>query len=66
MGWVMLEAMASGLPLVATAIDAVPTFVHHNKNGLLIDIRDAEGLARRSLFLPFMFYHPIQCHYVSR
>lgn len=40
----MLEAMASGLPVVVTRVGAIPEFIHHDKDGLLIDPGDVEGL----------------------
>lgn len=37
-GFSICEAMASGVVPVATAVRALPEFVHHAKNGLLIDV----------------------------
>jgi len=41
----MLEAMASGLPIVATAVGGVPDLVHESENGYLVHSRDAQELA---------------------
>jgi len=41
----MLEAMAEGRPTVASAVDGVPTFVHHERTGLLVPPRDPGRLA---------------------
>lgn len=46
MGVVLLEAMASGTPVVATAIEGYTTIVHDGENGLLATPRDASSLAR--------------------
>jgi phosphatidylinositol alpha-mannosyltransferase len=46
MGIVLLEAMASGTPVVASAIEGYTTVVHDGENGLLAIPRDAASLAR--------------------
>ena len=43
---VILEAMAAGIPVVATAVDGVPEVIRHGETGLLTGHRDAEGLAK--------------------
>lgn len=48
---VILEAMAEGKPVVATAVGGVPEVVTHGETGLLSDHRDAGQLARNVLFL---------------
>mmetsp|Transcript_63572 Transcript_63572/g.150629 ORF Transcript_63572/g.150629 Transcript_63572/m.150629 type:complete len:250 (-) Transcript_63572:64-813(-) len=50
-GWVLLEAMAMELPIVSTDIDAIPTFVRHNDNGLLVDPRDVEAFASAVMYM---------------
>jgi glycosyltransferase involved in cell wall biosynthesis len=42
---VLLEAMAGGLPIVATRIAGIPSLVEHERNGLLIDTADAASVA---------------------
>jgi glycosyltransferase involved in cell wall biosynthesis len=42
---VILEAMAFGAPVVATAVDGVPEVVHHGKTGLLVRHDDPDELA---------------------
>lgn len=39
------EAMASGVPLVTTRVGQAQELVEHTRNGLLVDVEDAEGLA---------------------
>lgn len=43
---VILEAMASGLPVVASGISGIPLAVGHGKEGLLVAERDPEDLSR--------------------
>ncbi|RPF38095.1 glycosyltransferase family 4 protein [Streptomyces sp. TLI_185] len=45
------EAMASGRPVVATAVDGVVDVVTHGSTGLLAEPRDPQGLAARVVWL---------------
>jgi glycosyltransferase involved in cell wall biosynthesis len=45
--FVVLEAMASGLPVVATAITSVPEMVQEGETGFLVAPDDGEALAAR-------------------
>ncbi|PSB20651.1 glycosyltransferase family 1 protein [Phormidesmis priestleyi ULC007] len=45
-GWVFLEAMAAGLPIIATHITAIPEMVTHGENGFLIEPGDRTALAQ--------------------
>ncbi len=42
----LVEAMASGLPAIATAVGGIPTLVRDGENGLLVPPADAPALAR--------------------
>ena len=42
---VLIEAMASGVPVVASRLSGIPELVRHQVNGLLAEPRDVPGLA---------------------
>jgi len=48
---VLVEAMASRLPIIATGIAGIPEIVRHNENGILIQEKDAAQLANAIHFL---------------
>jgi glycosyltransferase involved in cell wall biosynthesis len=45
----ILEALASGVPVVSTAVGGVPFIVEHGSTALLVPPRDAEAMARAVL-----------------
>jgi glycosyltransferase involved in cell wall biosynthesis len=47
----LLEAAASGLPIIASNIPGNDEFIEHNKNGLLFDISQPDELSRSILTL---------------
>ena len=47
----LMEAMAAGLPVVATAVGGVPELVVEGKSGLLVTSGDSDGLASAMLGL---------------
>ncbi|GAB5559646.1 MAG: hypothetical protein SynsKO_12930 [Synoicihabitans sp.] len=50
-GLVLLEAMAKGLPIVATEHTAAPDFISSAQEGIIVPIRDADALAQAFLDL---------------
>lgn len=48
---VVLEAMAAGLPVVATRVGGTPEVVEDGRDGVLVDAGDAVGIAKASLAL---------------
>jgi glycosyltransferase involved in cell wall biosynthesis len=47
----VMEAMASGLPIVSTAVGGVPDLLESGKEGILVQPRDALGLGKSMVFL---------------
>lgn len=48
--WVLVEAMAAGLPIISTDQGAIVESVLENKNGFIVDTRAPEQIAEKILF----------------
>ena len=53
--WVILEAMAAGVPIVATNIAGIPEMIENEKSGLLVEPADFDALA---MAIEKIFIHP--------
>ena len=53
--WIILEAMASETPIIATNVGALPEIIEHGKEGLLIDIKNSQKLAEK---IAYIIEHP--------
>ncbi len=60
---VLMEAMAQGLPVIASRHSGIPEIVAHEHSGLLVEERDAAGLAAA---LGQMIHHPEQWEPMGR
>ena len=49
--WVIIEAMAAGLPVIATARAAIPETVEEDINGFLVAEQSAEAIAQKIVLL---------------
>jgi len=52
---VVLEAMASGIPVISTRHAGIPEFLHDDESGFLLEERDVDGIADR---LTHLLMHP--------
>ena len=62
-GLVVLEAFASGKPVVASAIGALPYIVEPEETGLLVQPQDADDLAAK---VRWLYEHPAQIDSMGR
>ena len=47
----LLEAMASGVPIVSTSVGGIPYLVEHEKTALLVPVADPDAMATAMLRL---------------
>lgn len=48
---VVLEAMSTGIPVIATKVSGTPEIIHHNKNGLLIEPKNIGDMYEKLKYL---------------
>lgn len=48
-GLVLLESMAAGLAIVASAVGGIPEIIEHEKNGILVEPHDTQALQKALL-----------------
>lgn len=60
---ILLEALAAGLPSVATRVGGVPDLIAHGHSGLLVDPAEPQSLARA---LARVLQHPAFAEHLSR
>src|SRR5262249_1919340 len=58
----VLEAMASGVPVVATPVGSLPDLIHSGENGFLTPIKDVPSLTEAVLFL---LDQPVRAHEIG-
>lgn len=58
MGVAAMEAMAHGIPVIATDVYGVPELIQHGGNGYLVKPKDPEGIAR---YLEILLSNDEQC-----
>jgi glycosyltransferase involved in cell wall biosynthesis len=58
----LVEFMALGLPVISTKAGGVPYMIENNKNGFLVDMNDAAGMANKIVEL---IEHPDQAHAIA-
>ena len=49
--WVIVEAMASGLPIITTDQGCIKESVIHGENGFIIPKRDSDSIAEKIIYL---------------
>ena len=60
----IVEALACGVPVVATALTGIPEVVEHERNGLIVPSGDADALAEaiERVLADRMFYEGLRAH----
>jgi glycosyltransferase involved in cell wall biosynthesis len=60
---VILEAMAAGLPVIATNVGAIPEIIVNKKNGLIVNPKDYRALKNG---IEFLADNPKLCKEISK
>lgn len=58
LGFVLLEAMKFGLPLIGSNVGGIPYVLHHNRNGIITEPRNSQAISKAitQLLLDSHFY----------
>jgi glycosyltransferase involved in cell wall biosynthesis len=62
-GLVIIEAMASGVPVIASKVDAIPEIIDDGKSGLLFKVNDPQDLSEKIIRL--LEQKELSMHYVQ-
>lgn len=61
--WIILEAMAAAVPIVATSVGAVPEIIENEKQGLLVPPKNSRVLAEK---IAWLLEHPSEAREMAR
>lgn len=63
LGYACVEAMAAGLPVIASNVGGIPEYIIHNETGLLVQQRSSKQIAET---IEDLINNPTKARYISR